>query len=246
VAIYARLGSGPPVVFISQLGTGGASWKSVIDRLPDLATFAYDRPGTGDAPGRPAPNPPLPHGAFAREFADLLDEVEITAPAILVGHSFGGNIARVYAGMRPERVAGLVFVDSSIPQSFLTPDTEPTVDGDGPDATTVDTVDGQVDILSAAIPDVPTIVLTRTHGRWDGENPPPHPAVEDLWLVSQRVLARDFKAPLIVADDCGHQLPRELPDLVACAVQAVLAAIASGSPVHLEEDLLRRCGGHLG
>ena len=38
----------------------------------------------------------------------LLDQLSPAAPACLVGHSMGGNIAALYAGMRPERVRCVV------------------------------------------------------------------------------------------------------------------------------------------
>jgi len=38
----------------------------------------------------------------------LLDWIEPQAPANLVGHSLGGNVAALYAGVRPQRVARLV------------------------------------------------------------------------------------------------------------------------------------------
>jgi pimeloyl-ACP methyl ester carboxylesterase len=48
---------------------------------------------------------------FPDYFADLealLNHFEKDAPATLVGHSMGGNVAAMYAGIRPERVAKLV------------------------------------------------------------------------------------------------------------------------------------------
>jgi pimeloyl-ACP methyl ester carboxylesterase len=235
----------PRVVFIAQLGTGGDSWRPVLDRLPGITSVTYDRPGTGSAEPRPAPNPPLPHSAFARELACLLDQRGITEPVVLVGHSFGGLIARAFAGLWSERVAGLVFVDASIPQFHLLPTCEPKLDGDGAGATEIDVVAGQVEILTAAVPSVPTVVLTRTHGRWSGYESPPHPAVEDLWLVSQNILSWTFQAPLIVADDASHQIPDEAPDLVAYAVGRVVHAAREGTPVHLNTDELTLRGGHL-
>jgi pimeloyl-ACP methyl ester carboxylesterase len=48
---------------------------------------------------------------FPDYFADLdrlLDHFHPDAPATLVGHSMGGNVAAMYAGIRPERVARLI------------------------------------------------------------------------------------------------------------------------------------------
>lgn len=236
--------SGPPIVFIAQLGTGGASWKPVLERLTTTGrTFTYDRPGTGSAPPRPAPNPPLPHGAFARELADLLDAEGITEPAVLVGHSFGGNILRVYASLRPERVAGIVFVDCSIPQSFLVPGEDNPVDGDEPDGTAIDTIAGQVEILSAPIPHVPTAVLVRRPHWWFPTFADiPHPAIDDLWQVSQRLLAEQLHAPLI-RTQTGHQIPRENPGLVSYIVDAVVKAAGTGGRVGLGEQRVTALGG---
>jgi pimeloyl-ACP methyl ester carboxylesterase len=48
---------------------------------------------------------------FPDYFADLealLEHYQPRAPAVVVGHSMGGNVAAMYAGIRPERVAKLV------------------------------------------------------------------------------------------------------------------------------------------
>lgn len=245
MCINVRRGDGPPVVFISQLGTGGDSWQPIVDLLPDAFTVTYDRPGTGDAPPRAGVTWPLAHGAFAAELAELLEREAVTEQIVLVGHSFGGSIARVYAGTFPQRVAGLVFIDSSIPQSFLTPGDQAWRDGDGPGATEIDTVTGQVDILSARIPQVPAAVMARAHGRWDGANQPPHPAVEDLWRVSQRVLAKQYQAPLIITRNTGHQIPGEAPRLTAHVIGTVVKAARVGGPVVFDETRLGALGGDI-
>src|SRR5688500_4709436 len=110
-------GAAPPVVFVSQIGTSGDSWQPVIDRLAaSTATFTYDRPGTGNAPPRPTPNPSTPYSVFASELLHELEQAGITEPALLVGHSVGSLIGRVFAGAYPARVAGMVHVDGSIPR----------------------------------------------------------------------------------------------------------------------------------
>src|SRR5690348_14203882 len=99
-----RAGAPPLIVFIAGLGFGGRTWKPVIDRLPDAAVFTYDRPACGNAPPRPEPNPALPFSAFADELAELLDSSGVVEPFVLVGHSIGASIARVFAHRHPERV----------------------------------------------------------------------------------------------------------------------------------------------
>jgi pimeloyl-ACP methyl ester carboxylesterase len=51
---------------------------------------------------------------FPDYFADLdalLDHFQPNAPATLIGHSMGGNVAAMYAGIRPARVARLVSLE---------------------------------------------------------------------------------------------------------------------------------------
>ncbi len=48
-----------------------------------------------------------------------LSALEISGPPILVGHSAGGLYIRKYAELHPERVEGLVFIDSTPEQIIL-------------------------------------------------------------------------------------------------------------------------------
>jgi pimeloyl-ACP methyl ester carboxylesterase len=45
---------------------------------------------------------------YLGDFDALMDQISPIAPACIVGHSMGGNIANLYAGLRPERVRCLV------------------------------------------------------------------------------------------------------------------------------------------
>jgi pimeloyl-ACP methyl ester carboxylesterase len=47
----------------------------------------------------------------AYELHTMLRAASVKAPYVLVGHSIGGLIARVYAEQYPEEVAGMVLVD---------------------------------------------------------------------------------------------------------------------------------------
>ncbi|MEU4243879.1 alpha/beta fold hydrolase [Actinoplanes sp. NPDC026619] len=244
MTISMRAGDPPLIVFVAALGYGGDSWKPIVDRLPGAAVFTYDRPGCGDAPPRPAPNPALPFTAFADELADLLDRHRVTEPFVLVGHSIGGSIARVFAHRYPHRVAGLVFLDASLPQSLTWPQTRFFVDGDSAGATEIDVVAGHVEILRAEPLDVPAVVLTRRRHWWiPNFEAIPHPALDDLWHVSQHLLAEQWHAPVIVAENSGHQLPTDAPDLVAYAISAVASAARTGTPLTPDRDRITELGG---
>ena len=223
----------PTVVFVSQLGTGGDSWKPVIGRLPsEVPTFTYDRPGTGSAPPRPAPNPPLPHSAFADELAVELGSRNVTGRLVLVGHSIGSLIARAFASRYPERCAGVVHIDGSIPRSRFGDAFDGgrpvPVDGDGPGATEFDIVNGEIEIVGAWQPTIPAVVINRAPGAWPAGFTE---AADRLWTAYQRQLALLCRAPLIVANTDDHQIPQEAPELVAYVVAAVVRAVTTGRPV---------------
>ena len=231
-------GDNPPVVAVSAQGTEATQWAPVVDRLfSDPQLITYDRPGIGRSAPRPTPNPPAPYRRFADELATMLDHLGITTRVVAVGHSFGSLIVRSFAAHRPDRVAGMVHADGSLPGMVLWPDYGPLVDGSGPHATSIDAATGAADLAHDTLPDIPTVVLTRTPGRW--RDPRADTAVEQAWRDNQATLARLCRAPLVTATDAGHDLPGEAPGLVAYAIDQVVHAVRTSAarvvldPVHL-------------
>ena len=104
-------GSGSPTVVLEAgLGLSSASWSGVLPEIGRTTRVcAYDRAGlaASDAvPGvRDASND-------VRDLERLLARGPIAPPYVLVGHSYGGFLARLFARAHPEQVAGVVFVDA--------------------------------------------------------------------------------------------------------------------------------------
>jgi pimeloyl-ACP methyl ester carboxylesterase len=238
-------GDDPPVVLVSGLGFAKETWQPVIGRLRSgSTTFAYDRPGIGEAPARAEPTRPIPYGVLADELAQLLAESGVDAPVVLAGHSMGANIVRVYAGRHPSRVAGLVFVDGSLPRLALLDEDIPACDGDEPGVSPIDILAGEVEVLRSAPPPVPAVVLGRTPGWWSSQ-PIPHPALDDLWQLNQHELARAHHAPLLIAENAGHHLPRVAPALVAYAIDLTVEAVRTGRDPAPDPAALAAAGGRL-
>ncbi len=108
--IDVRGQGGPTVVLEAGIAASSISWALVQNRIAEFTTVvSYDRAGFGwsrhAAPHRPTAL------AAAEELAVLLERAGIAPPFILVGHSFGGLIVRIFQQTFPEKVAGLVLVD---------------------------------------------------------------------------------------------------------------------------------------
>jgi pimeloyl-ACP methyl ester carboxylesterase len=103
-------GQGGPIVLLEAgIAASSLSWVLVSKQVAEFTTVvSYDRAGFGWSD-------PAPHLCtaldFARDLALLLEKTEIQGPLVLVGHSFGALIARIFEQTYPGRVAGLVLVD---------------------------------------------------------------------------------------------------------------------------------------
>lgn len=100
----------PSVIFIAGLGDSTESWHVVQDRISQLtSTFSYDRANVGRSEAASAPRTCRD---LVQELAELLLKTPIKPPYILVGHSFGGLIARLFASRFSGLVSGIVLVDA--------------------------------------------------------------------------------------------------------------------------------------
>jgi pimeloyl-ACP methyl ester carboxylesterase len=100
-------GTGSPTVVI--VGAGFSfNWALVQPEVAKLTQVcSYDHSGIGWSDDGPKDSCSL----RVSEVHAALKNAGIKGPYVLVGHSLGGLVARLYAGRYPGEVAGIVFVD---------------------------------------------------------------------------------------------------------------------------------------
>jgi pimeloyl-ACP methyl ester carboxylesterase len=109
----------PTIVLDAALGASSLSWSLVQPELARLSRVcSYDRGGFGwSGPG------PMPRTAdrIAEELHTLLERARVPPPYVLVGHSFGGLVALIFARRFRSVISGLVLVDPAHAEDWVTP-----------------------------------------------------------------------------------------------------------------------------
>jgi pimeloyl-ACP methyl ester carboxylesterase len=112
------VGEGSPTVILEAANLGmSAHWVRVQQQLAQTTRVcAYDRAGLGWSEAGPEPRDAR---QISSELHTLLTNAASTeGPYVLVGHSYGGLYARMYAARYSDETAGVVLVDSSHPEQF--------------------------------------------------------------------------------------------------------------------------------
>lgn len=108
------MGHGSPTVVLSAgFGNWGAIWfkvQPVVARHTRVC--AWDRPGYGFSD--PSKRPQTIDNTV-RDLAAALKAGHVPGPYVMVGHSLGGLESMLYADRHPDKVVGMVLVDSTLP-----------------------------------------------------------------------------------------------------------------------------------
>jgi pimeloyl-ACP methyl ester carboxylesterase len=243
------VGTGSPtIIFESGWGADYGLWSKIMLALsPSARLCAYDRAGLGRSD--PAPVPRTTRDMMM-DLHTLLTEANVPGPYVLVGHSLGGFIVRLYADEHPEQVIGMVLVDSSHPDqnsAFLaalppeSPNESECVKSFRKDLTEVvdpeELTEGLDFEASAAqvrdlglIGDLPLGVVTAGLGACDlGAGGPADAAgLYQVWLDLQKELTMlSTNSIQIIADHSGHMIPTDQPEAVIEAIQRVMEMATS-------------------
>ena len=258
-------GSGSPTVILEAgFRTRADVWSDDLVQpehprtmvFPGVAAFtrvcAYDRPGTATVANdvlKPSRSDAVPMPRTAQDIVSdlhtLLETAGIPGPYVLVGHSFGGLLMRLYASTYPDEVVGLVLVDAfseSLHDQMtaeqwdaykeLFQPVPPALAGYADlEFTDLDASIAQIRQAATTSPlrSMPVVVLSRGRAM---QMPPDLPGgltgdfLERAWHESQHELAA--LAPglkRIIASESEHYIQLEQPELVIAAVREVVDAV---------------------
>jgi pimeloyl-ACP methyl ester carboxylesterase len=233
----------PTVVLVSGFGAPQATWNAVVPALAAVTTVVtYDRAGVGDSElgSRPADG-----RQSAVDLKALLTALGVPRPCVLVGHSYGGRVVRLFAAAYPEDTAGIVLAETGHEDTpdaqravlegadretfdrmiapFLTPPADPRTEQDFMAVT-------QEQLrASGPLPHVPLVVVTA--GSRGLGLPPAFSAegqrrLEEVAMRMQdRLVALVPGAEHIVVEGAGHNVHLDRPEAVIAPIVAMVTRL---------------------
>jgi pimeloyl-ACP methyl ester carboxylesterase len=261
---YVESGSGTPVLALHGTGVDHREIAHALEPVftadPGFRRLYPDLPGMGLTP---APATIASNDDVLDLLLGFIDNTIGTGPLLVLGHSYGGYLARAIAGHRPEQVIGLalicpvgartgrvpehtVLVSSAGLAAELSPELEASYRGYFV-VHTDETLRRFRDAVAPAAPLVDESALTRIFSRWELQDRPetaktyPHPV---LVLAGRQDSTAGYTAPadfaaqyprctLAVLDHAGHALLHEQPALAQALLVEWLGRVREQSAARI-------------
>jgi len=225
-------GHGGPVVVFEGGGRGsvGAPLEMWCELQPAVSKFTttvtYDRAGIGMSDPGPEPRDAR---QIARELHTALHNAGLAPPYLLVGHSFGGPLNRVFAGMYPDEIAGMVLVDPT-QEEFINRDPSPAArQGNNPDNDWKEAQSSLAEAHESRVPtNVPVVLITgmgpRVFPAYLSEKKiQEYKANHQLWLKFHvEWLKKVPNGQHIITENSGHDVVIREPELIINAIQRIV------------------------
>lgn len=257
----------PVVVIVAGMRASADDWtRSAPGKLnvfSEVARFtrvcAYDRPGTpvGEEPSRSDPVPqPVTAGEAVADLHALAAAASVATPFVIVAHSYGGLIGRLYAMTHPDEVSGMVLVDT-LSEGLREAETPEEwaiqrilLNGDLTEALRLyppierADADRSFDQIRAAAPLKPMPLVVLSADRPWGPGLPaliadgllPADVPPDFGYVTDRA-QRSAQAKLaalvagarrVTSTNSGHEIHKDQPQLVVDSIRDVVEAVRAG------------------
>ncbi len=224
----------PIVVMDAGMGSTSNVWSLVQPKVAQFARVcSYDRAGMGksDRPAQARTSQDI-----VNDLHNLLAEAGINPPYVLVGHSFGGMNARLYASKYPKEIVGMVLVDSAHEEetdrmlAVLPPEILKKAKPEDMIIRSAEDIDFNRSIAQLRAAnwhrDIPLIVLTRGSATFNPNDyavPSLAPKFEQIRLeLQQELVRRSSRGRQIIAEKSGHNIHRDQPQLVIDAIREVI------------------------
>ncbi len=228
------------------LEAGGASnhrcWSKIDTQLAKITrVISYDRPGYSKSEMCTKQRDAV---TVAKELKQALQIAGYPPPYILVGWSLGGAFARVFCGLYPESVAGLVLVDPTPEEVYSRVEKEyPELlaedslymkellastnrPAERAENLVFDTSMNQARI-SDATHSTPTTLLIAAYGKAPGDSDTdPNNPINRLWV--EELIKWAAKRPNLqysVITNSGHHITKERPEIVIKAITEMIGKL---------------------
>lgn len=222
----ATAGNGSPSVVFETFGPAPLEiWNRIRQRVvPLTSVFAYDHAGYwGSDPG------PKPRDArrVASELHAALHAAGVRPPYLLVGYSFGGPYTRVFAGLYPDEVAGMILIDPS-QEAFMRwlrvhfPRINRVSGDDRSRQEEWGCQDESMDqAATSRLPDVPISLISATAT----PDAIAHNLIPRLRVEHERWLAEHLGARHVLAPQADHGIVFTHPEIVVAEIEAMVTRL---------------------
>jgi pimeloyl-ACP methyl ester carboxylesterase len=224
------MGNGTPTIIL-EAGYDSSGIDTWMDLMPTLAdktrVCTYDRAGVGIADNRPN-GVHVTSGSQAEELHALLAGAHVEPPYVIVAHSYGGFIGRLFAARYASETAGLVLIDSSH-EDEIAPyrryyGNDPEGDWvDGGDRIDIRSTEHDLRQTARDYGDMPLGVVKA--GRYEDV------LTVALWNRTQADLATLSTDSVFVQATGGHFVMKDDPGVLLAVVDAVLDDARTGVPL---------------
>jgi pimeloyl-ACP methyl ester carboxylesterase len=234
-------GQGSPAVVFEAGGSpvSGSpleAWNQIQPAVSRYTTtVSYDRAGIGWSPAGPGFRDAR---RVAIDLHTALHNADVRPPYLLVGHSFGGPLNRVFAGMYPNEVCGMVLVDPTQEEMIkwsLTHDTN-NADAKRQDEEWKEIMASLDEAHASRVPPgIPVVLITgmgpKIFPSFIGENKvQEYRENHKRWLkFHQEWVDKIPGSKHIIDENTGHDIPVMEPQIVIDAISNAIAQVKSSA-----------------